>query len=168
MVHIDKIISKEVKISVVGLGYVGLPLAVAFSKKANVIGFDSNHTKIEKYTKGIDVTKEVGDQAVKNTKVRFTDDENMLKQARFHVVAVPTPINEDNTPDLSVLENATRTLGRNLSKGSIVVFESTVYPGVTEEICVPLLEEHSNLVCGVDFWVGYSPERIDPGNKVIH
>lgn len=157
---------KEAKISLVGLGYVGMPIAVAFAKKANVIGFDISEEKVKLYKQGIDPTKEVGDEVIKSTTVEFTSDENKLKEAKFHIVAVPTPVNSDHTPDLTPVKSASRTLGRNLTKGSIVVFESTVYPGVTEEICIPILEKESGLVCGVDFKVGYSPERINPGDKV--
>ena len=156
----------EKTLSVVGLGYVGMPLAVAFAKKTNVIGFDVNKEKIQKYLDGIDVTNEVGDEAIKNTTVDFTWDETKLKNSKFHIVAVPTPINEDNTPDLRPVIGASEVVGRNLTKGSIVVYESTVYPGVTEDICVPILEKESGLKCGVDFKVGYSPERINPGDKV--
>jgi UDP-N-acetyl-D-galactosamine dehydrogenase len=162
----EKIIKRQEKISVIGLGYVGLPIAVAFAKKTNIIGFDFNTAKIELYKNGIDPTKEVGNEAIKNTTVDFTSDETKLKEARFYIVAVPTPVNDDHTPDLTPIESASRTLGRNLSKGSIVVYESTVYPGVTEEICVPILEKESGLKCGIDFKVGYSPERINPGDKV--
>ncbi|MBS4539276.1 nucleotide sugar dehydrogenase [Clostridium sp. D2Q-11] len=162
----EKIRNKEEKISVVGLGYVGLPLAVAFAKKVDVIGLDYNKPKIEKYHQGIDVTNEVGDKAVQETTAILTTDENKIKEAKFHIVAVPTPINGDKTPNLTPVISATTTVGRNLTKGSIVVFESTVYPGVTEDICVPILEEESGLRYGEDFKVGYSPERINPGDKV--
>lgn len=162
----DDIIAKKEKISLVGLGYVGMPIAVSFAKKINVIGFDVNRQKIELYRSGIDPTKEVGDDVIKNTSVDFTSDEERLKEAKFHIVAVPTPVNSDHTPDLSLVEGASHVLGRNLTKGSIVVYESTVYPGVTEEICVPILEEESGLKCGVDFKIAYSPERINPGDKV--
>lgn len=162
----EKIVSGEEKISLVGLGYVGMPIAVAFSKKANVIGFDLNKEKIRLYLDGIDPTCEVGDEVIRNCKVDFTCDETKLKEAKFHIVAVPTPVNQDKTPDLSPVIGASTILGRNLSKGSIVVYESTVYPGVTEDICVPVLEKESGLKCGVDFKVGYSPERINPGDKV--
>src|SRR5690554_3653199 len=161
----EKIKNRQEKISLIGLGYVGLPIAVAFAKKAEVIGFDINKEKIELYKKGIDPTKEVGDGAIKNTTVIFTADEKKLREAKFHIVAVPTPVNKDRTPDLSPLKSASRILGRNLVRGSVVVYESTVYPGVTEDICVPILEEESGLNCGVDFKVGYSPERINPGDK---
>ncbi len=162
----EKILAKEEKISLVGLGYVGMPIAVAFAKKADVIGYDLNEKKIELYKSGIDPTLEVGDEAIKNTSVEFTADEAKLKEAKFHIVAVPTPVNDDHTPDLSPVEGASRILGRNLTKGSIVVYESTVYPGVTEDVCIPILEKESGLKCGVDFKIGYSPERINPGDKV--
>ena len=162
----EKIVKKEEKIAVVGLGYVGMPIAVAFAKKVDVIGFDLNKKKIVLYKSGIDPTNEVGDDGIKSTTVEFTADEAKLREAKFHIVAVPTPINSDKTPDLSPVEGASRIVGRNLSKGSIVVYESTVYPGVTEDICVPILEEESGLKCGVDFKIGYSPERINPGDKV--
>lgn len=154
------------KISLVGLGYVGMPIAVAFAKKCDVIGFDVNAGKIESYKKGIDVTNEVGNDALRETSVFFTTNPEDLKQAKFHIVAVPTPIKKDKTPDLTPVISASKTLGGNLTKGSIVVYESTVYPGVTEEICKPILEEKSGLKCGVDFKIGYSPERINPGDKV--
>jgi len=160
------ILNNKEKIAVVGLGYVGMPIAVAFAKKVNVIGFDLNKKKIELYKSGIDPTNEVGNDEIKNTAVKFTSDETKLKEAKFHIVAVPTPINSDKTPDLLPVEGASRIVGRNLIKGSIVVYESTVYPGVTEDICVPILEEESGLKCGVDFKIGYSPERINPGDKV--
>src|SRR6056297_4198678 len=147
----EKIKNREEKISLVGLGYVGMPIAVAFAKKANVIGFDISKEKVELYKKGIDPTKEVGDDVIKETTVEFTADENRLKETKFHIVAVPTPINSDKTPDLSPVEGASRIVGRNLIKGSIVVYESTVYPGVTEDICVPILEKESGLKCGKDF-----------------
>jgi len=153
-------------IALIGLGYVGMPIAVSFAKKVKVIGYDLNKQKIEMYMQGNDPTQEVGSEAVKNTTVEFTADENKLKEAKFHIVAVPTPVNADHTPDLTPVEGASAILGRNLTKGSIVVYESTVYPGVTEDICVPILEKESGLKCGVDFKVGYSPERINPGDKV--
>ncbi len=162
----DELLEKKEKMSVVGLGYVGLPLAVAFAKKLDVIGFDVSEAKVKKYKDGIDVTKEVGDQAISETSMVFTCDETLLKQAKFHVVAVPTPVKSDHTPDLFPVESASRIVGRNLTKGAIVVYESTVYPGVTEEVCVPILEKESGLKCGVDFKVGYSPERINPSDKV--
>lgn len=162
----EKLLSGEEKLSLVGLGYVGMPIAVAFSKVVNVIGFDLNSRKIEMYKSGIDPTKEIGDEAISKCAVNFTDDPSKLKEAKFHIVAVPTPVNDDHSPDLTPVEGASRILGQNLTKGSIVVFESTVYPGVTEEICVPILEKESGLKCGVDFKIGYSPERINPGDKV--
>lgn len=162
----EKLVNKEEKLSLVGLGYVGMPIAVAFAKKIDVIGFDLNSHKIDLYRSGFDPTREVGDEAVKETTVEFTADETKLREAKFHIVAVPTPVNDDHTPDLSPVESASTILGRNLSKGSVVVYESTVYPGVTEDICVPILERESGLKCGVDFRIGYSPERINPGDKV--
>lgn len=159
--------SKKEKMSVVGLGYVGMPIAVAFAaKEINVIGFDLNGTKIKQYKSGIDPTNEVGDDVIKNTTIDFTTDERRLKEAKFHIVSVPTPVNSDHTPDLSPVIGASEIIGRNLTKGSIVVYESTVYPGVTEDVCVPILEKMSGLKCGLDFKVGYSPERINPGDKV--
>ena len=157
---------KKEKIAVIGLGYVGMPIAVEFAKKVEVIGFDLNEKKIALYKAGIDPTKEVGDEAIKNTRVEFTDDSKRLKEAKFHIVAVPTPVNDDKSPDLTPVKMASEILGKNLSKGSIVVYESTVYPGITEDVCVPILEANSGLVCGKDFKVGYSPERINPGDKV--
>lgn len=162
----ERIVNRKEKVSLIGLGYVGMPIAVAFSKKVDVIGFDLNKQKIELYKSGVDPTKEVGDEEMRHCAVEFTADETRLRDAKFHIVAVPTPVNADHTPDLSPVEGASRILGRNLTKGSIVVYESTVYPGVTEEICVPILEEESGLKCGVDFKIGYSPERINPGDKV--
>lgn len=162
----ERIVNKQEKLSLIGLGYVGMPIAVAFAKKVDVIGFDINKAKIDLYKSGIDPTKEVGNETIRNTTVEFTSDESRLREARFHIVAVPTPVKSDHTPDLTPVESASRTLGRNLTKGSIVVFESTVYPGVTEDICIPILEEESGLQCGVDFKVGYSPERINPGDKI--
>lgn len=162
----ERIIEKEERIAIIGLGYVGMPIAVAFAKKVDVIGFDLNKKKIDLYKAGIDPTNEVGDEEIKKTAVDFTTDETKLKEAKFHIIAVPTPINSDKTPDLSPVEGASRIVGRNLTKGSIVVYESTVYPGVTEDICVPILEKESGLKCGIDFKIGYSPERINPGDKV--
>ncbi|MBC8595310.1 nucleotide sugar dehydrogenase [Qingrenia yutianensis] len=154
------------KISVIGLGYIGIPLAVSFAKKAKVIGFDINKEKIALYKSGIDPTGEVGNGEIKNTSVYFTSNPEELKNAKFHIVAVPTPVNQDHTPDLSPIEYATEILGKNLRKGSVAVFESTVYPGVTNDICIPILEKASGLKCGRDFKVGYSPERINPGDKI--
>lgn len=162
----EKLVSDDEKLALVGLGYVGMPIAVAFSKKVKVVGFDLNAKKIELYKNGIDPTNEVGNEAVKNCSVEFTADESKLKEARFIIVAVPTPVNDDHTPDLTPVEGASEIVGRNLTKGSVVVYESTVYPGVTEDICVPILEKESGLKCGTDFKIGYSPERINPGDKV--
>lgn len=159
--------SGKEKLSLIGLGYVGMPIAIAFAKKGiNVIGFDTNKSKINLYKSGIDPTNEVGDEAIKNSTVKFTSDELYLRDAKFHIVAVPTPVNTDHTPDLTPVIGASEIIGRNLTKGSIVVYESTVYPGVTEDICVPILENESGLKCGEDFKIGYSPERINPGDKV--
>ena len=167
MTTYKKLRDKEDSLSLVGLGYVGRPIAVAFAKKGiNVIGFDLNKVKIDLYKSGVDPTKEVGDEAIKNTTVHFTSDEKDLQKAKFHIVAVPTPVNTDHTPDLTPVIGASEIVGRNLTKGSYVVFESTVYPGCTEDVCVPILERESGLKCGVDFKVGYSPERINPGDKV--
>ena len=162
----DEIVSRREKISLLGLGYVGMPIAVAFSQKTEVIGFDLNKEKIKLYRNGIDPTKEVGNAAISACTVDFTCDETKLRETKFHIVAVPTPINSDFTPDLSPIKSASKILGRNLVKGSVVVYESTVFPGVTEDICVPILEQESGLKCGVDFKVGYSPERINPGDKL--
>ncbi len=163
----NELINKEERLSLVGLGYVGMPIAVAFAQKGiDVIGFDLNKSKIDLYKSGIDPTKEVGDDAIKNTAVHFTSDEKDLQKAKFHIVAVPTPVNTDHTPDLTPVIGASEIVGRNLTKGSYVVFESTVYPGCTEDVCVPILEKESGLKCGEDFKVGYSPERINPGDKV--
>lgn len=162
----EKLVSGDEKLALVGLGYVGMPIAVAFSKRVKVVGFDLNAKKIELYKNGIDPTNEVGNEAVKNCSVEFTADESKLKEARFIIVAVPTPVNDDHTPDLTPVEGASEIVGRNLTKGSVVVYESTVYPGVTEDICVPILEKESGLKCGTDFKIGYSPERINPGDKV--
>lgn len=162
----EKIVAGQEKISLVGLGYVGMPIAVAFAKKVKVVGFDLNEAKIQLYRSGVDPTREVGDDVIKETTVEFTADPAKLREAKFHIVAVPTPVNDDHTPDLTPVEGASRLLGQNLTKGSIVVFESTVYPGVTEDVCVPILEKESGLKCGTDFKIGYSPERINPGDKV--
>lgn len=159
------LISGNEKLALVGLGYVGMPIAVEFAKHINVIGFDINEKRVNEYKNGIDSTNEVG-EAIKNTKVDFTSDPKRLKEARFIVVAVPTPVNIDNSPDLRPVEGASKTVGQNLAPGSIVVFESTVYPGVTEEICIPIIEKESGLKCGVDWKIGYSPERINPGDRV--
>ena len=162
----EKLLSGEEKLSLVGLGYVGMPIAVAYAKKIKVVGYDFNAAKVQLYKNGIDPTREVGNDAIKETSVDFTADPEKLRECKFHIVAVPTPVNDDHTPDLSPVEGASHTLGKYLTKGSIVVYESTVYPGVTEDICVPILEKESGLKCGVDFKIGYSPERINPGDKV--
>jgi len=162
-----KLLNRNEKLSLVGLGYVGMPIAVAFANKGvDVIGFDLNKAKIELYKSGVDPTKEVGDDAIKNTTVYFTSNERDLQKAKFHIVAVPTPVNTDHTPNLAPVIGASEIVGRNLTKGSYVVFESTVYPGCTEDVCIPILEKESGLKCGIDFKVGYSPERINPGDKV--
>lgn len=162
-----KLVNGEEKLALVGLGYVGMPIAVAFAKKGlKVVGFDLNEEKINLYKSGIDPTKEVGDEVIKNTSLEFTADEVRLKEAKFIIVAVPTPVNNDHTPDLNPVIGASEIVGRNLTRGSIVVYESTVYPGCTEDVCIPILEKESGLKCGVDFKIGYSPERINPGDKV--
>lgn len=161
----EKILTRDEKISLIGLGYVGIPIAVAFAHKVKVIGFDLNAAKIEYYQSGKDPTKEVGDQKIKAADIDFTSDERKLRESIFHIIAVPTPVNTDHTPDLRPIESASVIVGRNLRKGSVVVYESTVYPGVTEDFCVPILEKESGLKCGEDFKVGYSPERINPGDK---
>jgi UDP-N-acetyl-D-glucosamine/UDP-N-acetyl-D-galactosamine dehydrogenase len=162
----QELISKKAKLSVIGLGYVGLPLAVAFAKKLDVIGFDINEDKIILYKKGEDPTHEVGNEALSRTTIHFTSSPEELRQARFHIIAVPTPVGKNNIPDLRPVEGSSRIVGKNLTKGSIVVYESTVYPGITEDLCVPILERESGLTCGTDFKVGYSPERINPGDTV--
>ena len=163
----EKLLKKEENLALVGLGYVGMPIAVAFAKKGlNVIGFDLNKAKIELYQSGVDPTLEVGDEVIRNTTVQFTSDETELKKAKFIIVAVPTPVNTDHTPDLTPVIGASEIVGRNLTKGTIVVYESTVYPGCTEHVYIPILEKESGLKCGKDFKIGYSPERINPGDKV--
>lgn len=163
----EKILNGEECLSLVGLGYVGMPIAVAFAKKGvRVIGFDLNKKKIEQYKNGLDPTLEVGNEAIAASTVEFTADEKDLQRAKFHIVAVPTPVNTDHSPDLSPVIGASEIVGRNLTKGSIVVYESTVYPGCTEQVCIPILERESGMKCGTDFKIGYSPERINPGDKV--
>lgn len=162
----EKIINREEKIALVGLGYVGMPIAVAFAKKVNVIGYDLNAEKIKLYKNGVDPTNEVGNDGIKNTTVEFTADETKIREAKFIIVAVPTPVNTDHTPDLAPVIGASKIVGRNLTRGAIVVYESTVYPGCTEDVCIPILEKESGMKCGVDFKVGYSPERINPGDRV--
>ena len=162
----ERILTKKDFLAVVGLGYVGLPVAVAFAEKVKTLGFDINQEKIGIYQKGIDPTNEIGDEKIKSTTLEFTTDPTRLKEAKVIIVAVPTPVNGDKTPNLAPIINASKMIGRNLSQGTIVVFESTVYPGVTEDICAPILEKESGLVCGKDFKIGYSPERINPGDRV--
>jgi len=166
MISCEQLVNRSEKLALVGLGYVGMPIAVAFSRKVDVIGFDLNEKKVELYKRGIDPTKEVGNDVIANCNVDFTCDPARLKEAKFIIVAVPTPVNDDHTPDLMPVESASKLVGQNLTNGSIVVFESTVYPGVTEDVCVPIIEKESGLKCGVDFKIGYSPERINPGDKV--
>ena len=162
----ERLLEGKEKLALIGLGYVGMPIAVEFAKHVPVIGFNHNENRIRQYKSGIDPTHEVGDEAISRTTVDFTSDETRLREAKFLIVAVPTPVREDKVPDLEPVENASRIVGRNLTPGSIVVYESTVYPGCTEEVCIPILEKESGLRCGVDFKIGYSPERINPGDKV--
>lgn len=162
----DRVIRGEEKVALVGLGYVGMPIAVEFAKHVKVIGFNHNERRIQQYKSGIDPTNEVGNDVISKTTVDFTSDETRLAEAKFIIVAVPTPVKDDNNPDLGPVENASRIVGRNMVPGTIVVYESTVYPGVTEDICIPILEKESGLKCGVDFKIGYSPERINPGDRV--
>ena len=162
----ERLVEGEEKLALIGLGYVGMPIAVEFAKHVNVIGFNHNEKRIQQYKSGIDPTHEVGDEAIQKTTVDFTSDEKRLSECKFLIVAVPTPIKDDKTPDLEPVENASRIVGRNIVPGSIVVYESTVYPGVTEDICIPIIEKESGLKCGVDWKIGYSPERINPGDKV--
>lgn len=157
--------NKTKNVAIVGLGYVGLPLSILFSKKYNVIGYDIDEKKILSYKKGIDVTCELSENELKNSKINFTSNEKSLKNASFIIISVPTPITDNEHPDFRFIKSASETVGRNLQKNSIVVYESTVYPGITEELCVPILEKESGLKCGKDFKVGYSPERINPGDK---
>lgn len=161
----EGLISGQDKLALVGLGYVGMPIAVEFAKHVPVIGFDINKKRVNEYKNGIDSTNEVGEE-IKKTTVDFTDNPNRLQESRFIIVAVPTPVNDDNTPDLAPVRGASKTVGQNIKPGTIVVFESTVYPGVTEDICIPIIEKESGLKCGVDWKIGYSPERINPGDRV--
>lgn len=160
------ILAGNKKVAVIGLGYVGMPIGIAFAKKVACLGYDNNPEKIAEYKAGKDPTQEVGDAAIASSSLEFTADPADLNGAHFFIVAVPTPINQDKTPNLNPVESATKTLAQHMPKGSIIVYESTVYPGVTEEVCIPLLEEYSGLKHGQDFVVGYSPERINPGDKV--
>ena len=161
----SNLIAGKAKLALVGLGYVGMPIAVEFAKHVNVIGFDLNEKRIQEYKNGVDATNEVGDE-IKDTTADFTSDPRKLGEAAFIIVAVPTPVKDDNSPDLGPVMGASKTIGQNMKPGTIVVFESTVYPGVTEDICVPIIEKESGLKCGVDWKIGYSPERINPGDKV--
>lgn len=160
------LIAGNEKLALVGLGYVGMPIAVEFAKHIKVIGYNHNENRILQYKSGIDPTNEVGNEVISKTSVDFTSDETKLSEAKFIIVAVPTPVKEDNNPDLGPVENASRIVGRNMVPGTIVCYESTVYPGVTEDICIPILEKESGLKCGVDFKIAYSPERINPGDRV--
>lgn len=162
----DQLIRGEEKLALVGLGYVGMPIAVEFAKHVKVIGFNHNERRIQQYKSGIDPTNEVGNEVISKTTVDFTSDEKRLAEAKFIIVAVPTPVKDDNNPDLEPVENASHIVGRNMVPGTVVVYESTVYPGVTEDICIPILEKESGLKCGTDFKIGYSPERINPGDRV--
>ena len=166
MKQYEDLVERKAKLAVIGLGYVGMPIAVQFAKKIDVIGFDLNSAKIAEYKKGHDVTGEAGDEELAKTKMVFTDKESDLQNINFFIVAVPTPVNLDKTPDLSPVIGASEVVGRNIKKGSIVVFESTVYPGVTEDVCAPIIEKISGLKAGKDWWIGYSPERINPADKV--
>lgn len=166
MQNFKNLIEKRTSLAVIGLGYVGMPLAIAFADHINVTGFDLNKEKISLYKSGIDPTNEVGNEKIQKTTINFTTDEQQLQYASFHIIAVQTPINQDKTPDFGPIIGASTILGRNLAPGSIIVYESTVYPGVTEDICIPILEKESGLTCGIDFKVGYSPERINPGDKI--
>lgn len=166
MQNFKNLIEKRTSLAVIGLGYVGMPLAIAFADHINVTGFDLNKEKISLYKSGIDPTNEVGNEKIQKTTINFTTDEQQLQYASFHIIAVPPPINQDKTPDFGPIIGASTILGRNLAPGSIIVYESTVYPGVTEDICIPILEKESGLTCGIDFKVGYSPERINPGDKI--
>ena len=159
----NKILEKTMV--VVGLGYVGLPLAISFAKKMKVIGFDINKEKVEKYRNGIDVTDEVGNEEVKNTTMKFSNNPKDIKEGDFVIIAVPTPIDSHSKPNLTPVISSSQIVGENLKEGAIVIYESTVYPGLTEEICMPILEEKSKLKCGKDFKIAYSPERINPGDK---
>lgn len=161
----NNLISGKDKLALVGLGYVGMPIAVEFAKHINVIGFDINKTRVEEYRNGIDSTNEIG-ESIKDSNVDFTSNPERIKEASFIIVAVPTPVNKDHTPDLEPVKGASKIVGQNLTPGTIVVFESTVYPGVTEDICVPIIEKESGLKCGEDWKIGYSPERINPGDRV--
>ncbi|MEX6381087.1 nucleotide sugar dehydrogenase [Staphylococcus saprophyticus] len=156
----------EKTLVVIGMGYVGMPIAIEFSKKINVIGFDINSDKIEQYNNGIDVTNEVGNEIIKNSSVKFTSNSKDIGKGDYIIIAVPTPINQDKTPDLTPIRSVSELVGKHMKKNSTIIYESTVYPGVTEDICIPILEKNSKMSCKKDFLVGYSPERINPGDKV--
>lgn len=162
----EQLIRGEEKLALVGLGYVGMPIAVEFAKHVKVIGFNHNENRIKQYKSGIDPTNEVGNEVISKTTVDFTSDEKRLAEAKFIIVAVPTPVKDDNNPDLGPVENASRIIGRNIVPGTIVCYESTVYPGVTEDVCVPIIEKESGLKCGTDWKIAYSPERINPADRV--
>ena len=159
----NKLVNKEAKLALVGLGYVGLPIALEFARKISVIGFDINEERLAKMRQGIDPCKELDHTAFEGADIKFTSSIDELREASFFIVAVPTPIDRHNQPDLIPLLSATRSVARALKKGDYVVYESTVYPGCTEEDCLPVLEEISGLKAGLDFKIGYSPERINPG-----
>ena len=161
----EKIAKKEAKMALIGLGYVGLPIALEFARKAKVVGFDINQARVDMMRKNIDPSNELEAKDFEGCDIHFSADLNDLKDVNFFIVAVPTPIDQHNLPDLKPLLSASKTVGKVLKKGDYVVFESTVYPGCTEEDCVPVLEQESGLKFGVDFKVGYSPERINPGDK---
>ena len=165
MIMYDKLVKREAKLSLIGLGYVGLPIALEFAKKISVVGFDIRPDRIELMKKGIDPSNELEHEAFEGTDIKFTADPQDLREASFHIIAVPTPVTRHNLPDLEPVLKASETVGRILKKGDYVVYESTVYPGCTEEECIPVLERYSGLKCPADFKVGFSPERINPGDK---
>jgi UDP-N-acetyl-D-galactosamine dehydrogenase len=161
----DKLVNKETKLSLIGLGYVGLPIALEFARKIRVVGFDIRPDRVILMKNGIDPSNELENEAFKGTDIKFTSDPEDLREASFHIIAVPTPVNKHNLPDLEPVLKASETVGKILKKGDYVVYESTVYPGCTEDDCVPVLERYSGLKCPEDFKVGFSPERINPGDK---
>ncbi|HUC83358.1 MAG TPA: nucleotide sugar dehydrogenase [Flavisolibacter sp.] len=161
----QNLVEKKEKLAVIGLGYVGLPIALEFARKISVIGFDISEKRIEMMRQGIDPSNELEKEAFNGCDIQFTSSLDELKQAKFYVVAVPTPVDEHNVPDLKPVKKASETIGKVIKKGDYVIFESTVYPGCTEEDCLPIIEKLSGLKCGVDFKLGYSPERINPGDK---
>src|SRR6185295_5359566 len=160
-----ELVAKEKKLAVIGLGYVGLPIALEFAKKISVIGFDINQNRIEMMQKGIDPSNELDKDAFEGCDIVFTNSLDVLREANFFIVAVPTPVDEHNVPDLTPVQKASETVGKVIKKGDYVVFESTVYPGCTEEDCLPIIEKLSGLKNIIDFKSGYSPERINPGDK---